>query len=267
MTAALNADVLRGVAVQLAREAGDVALRGRRSGPITASTKSTSIDMVTEFDKASERFITEGLMSKRPDDGIVGEEGADIPSTSGIVWHIDPIDGTTNFFFDIPLWAVSVGAVDEEGPIAGAVYVPGLGEMFSAARGQGAWMNDLPIRPRDNSRISDALVATGFSYQIDQRPRHTHRVASMLNEVRDIRRLGAAAVDLCFVAAGRYDAYFEEGLNSWDLVAGQVIATEAGAVVTNFNGDAVTPQQVLASSPSLHQSMIDLIARCEMSTQ
>lgn len=265
MTETFDVGSLCDIAVQLAREAGDMALHGRRSGPITASAKSSSIDLVTEFDKASEQLITAGLTSKRPDDGIVGEEGADVDSTSGIVWHIDPIDGTTNFFFDIPLWAVSIGAVDEQGPVVGAVYVPGLGEMFSAARGRGAFVNGQPIHPRENSRISDALVATGFSYQIAQRPRHTHRVARMLDEVRDIRRLGAAAIDLCFVAAGRYDAYFEEGLNSWDLVAGQIIATEAGAVVTNFNGDTVTPQQVLAASASIHQSMIDLIARCEMS--
>ena len=267
MTVSPSSDVLCEIAVDLAREAGDMALHGRRSGPITASAKSTSIDLVTEFDKASERLITEGLTSRRPDDGIVGEEGADVDSTSGIVWHIDPIDGTTNFFFDIPLWAVSIGAVDKEGPIAGAVYIPGLGEMFSAARGRGSWVNGQRLHPRVNSHISDALVATGFSYQIAQRPHHTHRVAKMLNEVRDIRRLGAAAIDLCFVAAGRYDAYFEEGLNSWDLVAGQIIATEAGAIVTNFRGDTVTPQQVLAASPAIHRQMIELISRCEMSNQ
>ena len=265
MTSSLNVDALRDVAVHLAREAGDMAMRGRRSGPVTASAKSSSIDLVTEFDKASEQLITDGLASKRPDDGIVGEEGANIRSTSGIVWHIDPIDGTTNFFFDIPLWAVSIGAVDKDGPVAGAVYIPGLGEMFSAARGKGAWLNEELIHTRENRHISDALVATGFSYHIAQRPQHTRRVALMLNEVRDIRRLGAAAIDLCFVAAGRYDAYFEEGLNSWDLVAGQIIATEAGAIVTNFSGDIVTPQQVLAASPFIHQQLIELISRCEMS--
>lgn len=267
MTDQHDIDALRDVAIRLARQAGDMAMHGRRSGPVTANAKSTSIDLVTEFDKASEQLITEGLSIQRPNDGIVGEEGADVQSSSGIIWHIDPIDGTTNFFFDIPLWAVSIGAVDEHGPIAGAVYIPGLGEMFSAARGKGAFLNEQPIRPRENTQLSDALVATGFSYDISQRPHHTQRVAAMLNVVRDIRRLGAAAIDLCFVAAGRYDAYFEEGLNSWDLVAGQIIATEAGAMVTNFCGEVVTPQQVLASSPSLQQSMIELIARCERNDQ
>lgn len=262
MTHAVDVAELRAVAVTLARQAGDMALHGRRNGPVTANTKSSSIDMVTEFDKASEQLITRGLAERRPDDGIVGEEGADVSSTSGIVWHIDPIDGTTNFFFDVPLWAVSIGAVDELGPVAGAVYIPALAEMFSAARGHGATMNNTPLRARENLDISDALIATGFSYDITQRPHHTRRVANMLNHVRDIRRMGAAAIDLCFVAAGRLDAYFEENLNSWDLVAGQIIATEAGAIVSNFEGGPVRPQQVLASSSALHQSMVKLIAEC-----
>lgn len=263
MTQAADVVSLRDVAVSLAREAGDMALRGRRSGPVSATSKSSSIDMVTEFDKANERLITEGLSRLRPDDGIVGEEGAHVNSSTGIVWHIDPIDGTTNFLFDIPMWAVSIGAVDEHGPVAGAVYVPGLGEMFSAARGCGSTMNETPLQVRDNTNVSDALIATGFSYDIAQRPHHTLRVSNMLNHVRDIRRMGAAAIDLCFVAAGRLDAYFEENLNSWDLVAGQIIVTEAGGVVSDFAGGPVYPQQVLASSSSFHHHMVSLIAECE----
>lgn len=263
MSTTIDVLELRDVAVSLARTAGDFALQGRRSGPVSADTKSSSIDMVTEFDTASEKLITEGLAKLRPHDGIIGEEGAHVSSASGIIWHIDPIDGTTNFLFDVPAWAVSIGAVDEKGPVAGAVYIPALGEMFSAARGHGATMNNTALRVRDNTDVSDALVATGFSYDIAQRPHHAQRVATMLNHVRDIRRLGAAAIDLCFVAAGRYDAYFEENLNSWDLVAGQIIATEAGAIVSNFDGGPVYPSQVLASSASLHQSMVALIAQCE----
>jgi myo-inositol-1(or 4)-monophosphatase len=262
MTNTADVVLLRDVALSLAREAGDMALAGRRKGPIAASTKSSSIDMVTEFDKASEKLITHGLSTLRPHDGIVGEEGAQVNSSTGIVWHIDPIDGTTNFLFDVPMWAVSIGAVDEHGPVAGAVYVPALGEMFSAARGCGATVNETPLRVRDNSSVNDALIATGFSYDIAQRPHHAQRVSAMLNHVRDIRRMGAAAIDLCFVAAGRIDAYFEENLNSWDLVAGQIIVTEAGGVVSNFAGGTVDPQQVLASSSSLHQQMVSLIAEC-----
>ena len=251
---------LRHVAESLAREAGDMALLGRKSGPLTATTKSSPIDMVTKFDQASEAMITEGLAKLRPNDAIIGEEGAAKHGTSGITWHIDPIDGTTNFYFDLPMWAVSIGAVDEHGPLAGAVYVPALGEMFSGARTEGATVNGLPISVRDNKDIADALVCTGYSYLISEREVHAKRVADIVMKVRDLRRFGAAAVDLCFVACGRLDAYFEEHLHSWDLVAGQIIATEAGAIVTNYVGEPVTPEQVLASSPLIQQELIALIA-------
>lgn len=260
MTSPSLGNTLRSVAEQLARTAGDMALAGRKSGDVTATTKSSPTDLVTQYDKASEEMITSGLHDLRPDDGIVGEEGARREGTSGITWHIDPIDGTSNFYFDLPTWAVSIGAVDTNGPIAGAVYVPALGEMFTAARGEGATMNGAPISVRSNRLLSDALVGTGFSYLADERGRHARRVAAMITQFRDIRRMGAAAIDLCFVACGRYDAYFEEGLQSWDLIAGQAIATEAGASVTNFAGDAVTPQQVLVSQPGIQEALIRLIA-------
>lgn len=250
---------LRAVAEQLAQQAGDMALAGRKSGDVTASTKSSPTDLVTQYDKASEEMVTAGLLQLRPDDGIVGEEGACREGTSGITWHIDPIDGTSNFFFDIPLWAVSIGAVDAEGPIAGAVYIPALGEMFTATRGGGATLNGSPISVRTNTMLSDALVGTGFSYRAEERGAHAQRVARLITQIRDIRRLGAAAIDLCFVACGRYDAYFEENLQSWDLIAGQLIATEAGAVVTDFAGNTVTPRQVLAAQPGVHASLIQLI--------
>lgn len=255
------ADDLRRVAEQLAREAGDMALRGRKSGNVTATTKSSPTDMVTQYDKASEELITAGLTALRPDDGIVGEEGASREGTSGITWHIDPIDGTSNFYFDIPMWAVSIGAVDSRGPVAGAVYAPALSEMFSASRGGGATLNGAPIRVRDNTALSDALVCTGFSYRVHERTAHAERVARMVTQVRDIRRFGAAAIDLCFVACGRYDAYFEEHLHSWDLVAGQIVATEAGASVTDYRGNPVTPNEVLACQPGVQRELISLIAR------
>lgn len=248
-------------AEELARAAGDMALRGRKSGNVTATTKSSPTDMVTQYDKASEDLITSGLARLRPLDGIIGEEGANADSSTGITWHIDPIDGTSNFYFDLPLWAVSIGAVDNSGPLIGVVYVPALGEMFTAVRGSGAFLNGQPIHVRDNSSLADALVATGFSYHINQRAHHAQRVANMITHIRDIRRLGAAAIDLCFVACGRYDAYFEEHLHSWDLVAGQVIATEAGALVTNFSGDDATPAEVLCTQPGIQSSLIQLISQ------
>lgn len=252
---------LLAVAEQLAREAGDMALRGRKSGDLSATTKSSPTDMVTQYDKASEEMITREFARLRPHDAIIGEEGANSEGTSGITWHIDPIDGTSNFFFDIPMWAVSIGAVDEHGPLVGAVYAPALGEMFTGIRGEGAWLNGTPIGVRQNNDLSDALVCTGFSYRVHERGAHAARVAQMVTHIRDIRRFGAAAIDLCFVACGRYDAYFEEHLHSWDLIAGQVIATEAGALVTNYAGSSVTPAQVLASQPGIQQQLISLIAR------
>jgi fructose-1,6-bisphosphatase/inositol monophosphatase family enzyme len=254
---------LRAIAEQLARAAGDMALAGRKSGIVTATTKSSPTDMVTQYDKASEDMITAGLRELRPDDGIVGEEGASREGTSGITWHIDPIDGTSNFYFDIPMWAVSIGAVDDNGPIAGAVYAPALRDMFTAARGEGATLNGDRISVRENTVLSDALVCTGFSYHVSQREAHARRVATMVGQIRDIRRFGAAAIDLCFVACGRLDAYFEEHLNSWDLIAGQVIATEAGALVTDYSGDTATPQEVLASQPGVQKALIQLIADSE----
>lgn len=249
------------VAEDLARQSGDMALRGRKSGDLSATTKSSPTDMVTQYDKASEELITSGLATHRPQDGIIGEEGASVEGTSGITWHIDPIDGTSNFYFDIPMWAVSIGAVDNDGPLVGVVYAPALGEMFTAIRGEGAFLNGQPIHVRHNTLLSDALITTGFSYRVHERTHHAQRVAKMITHIRDIRRAGAAALDLCFVACGRCDAYIEEHLHSWDLVAGQVIATEAGAVVTDYSGHPVTPAQVLAAQPGIHQELIQLIAQ------
>lgn len=252
---------LLAIAEKLARSAGNMALRGRKSGDVSATTKSSPTDMVTQYDKASEELITAGLALHRPHDGVIGEEGASQPSSSGITWHIDPIDGTSNFYFDIPMWAVSIGAVDEHGPLIGVVYAPALGEMYTACRGTGAFLNGQPIHVRDNTELSDALVCTGFSYRVHERTKHAQRVAQMVTHIRDIRRFGAAAIDLCFVASGRYDAYFEEHLHSWDLVAGQVIATEAGALITNYAGQDVTPAQVLCAQPGIQQQLIQLIAQ------
>lgn len=238
-----------------------MALAGRRAGRVSATTKSSPTDMVTEFDRASEQMICDGLAAARPDDAIVGEEGASRPGTSGLTWHIDPIDGTSNFYFDLPMWAVSVGVADTEGPLAGAVFAPALGEMWTGARGEGATMNGSPISVRENGLLTDAMVCTGYSYRVAERPAHARRVARMVTEVRDVRRFGAAAIDICLVATGRLDAYFEEHLHSWDLVAAQVIATEAGAIVTDYSGAPVRPAQVLVASRAIHGSVVDLLGR------
>ena len=247
------------VATTLARQAGDMALEGRRKGLENVQTKSTATDMVTEFDKASEVLIVQGLAKTRPDDAIIGEEGASHSGTSGITWHIDPIDGTTNFFYDLPTWAVSIGAVDEHGSLAGAVYIPALNEMFTAVRGGGAFCNDEPIRCNPLGDISKALVCTGFSYAAEQRTVQATRVSKFIHQVRDIRRFGAASIDICFVACGRFDAYFEENLHSWDFAAGELIAREAGCQTGDFAGNALRPAQVLVANPQIFSQLSALI--------
>ena len=255
------------IAERLARQAGTIALDGRRSGELGTTTKSSPTDMVTKYDRMCETLIVDGISSARPHDAIVGEEGADTPGSTGIEWHIDPIDGTTNFVFDQPNWSVSIGVCDADGPLAGAVYVPVLDEMFTAVRGGGAFRNGQPISPRPVSSVGDALVATGFSYDPQKRARHGRTVARMVGSIRDLRRLGAASVDICFVACGRLDAYVEGGLNSWDIMAAQLVATEAGCTVSDFAGGPVNPREVIASSPAIHRGIIDLLARATEESQ
>jgi hypothetical protein len=159
-----------GVAKQLARAAGDMALAGRKAGLHNVQTKSTGTDMVTEFDRASEAMIFEGLRTLRPLDSVVGEEGAAHSGETDITWYIDPIDGTTNFLYALPNWAVSIGAADKTGPLAGVVYIPALDEMFTATRGGGAFLNDQPIRCNDIDEISQALVCTGLAIRLMPAP-------------------------------------------------------------------------------------------------
>lgn len=254
---------LRALAEELARAAGNAALAGRRSiragQPAAHDTKSTATDPVTEFDRAAEATIVSELRRVRPDDGIVGEEGADVVGTSGIDWHLDPIDGTVNFVYDLPMWCTSVAAVDVEGSVAGAVYAPVLDEMFSAARGLGATLNGAPIAVSAPSSLSMTLVGTGFSYLPERRRAQGARVAAMVPLVRDVRRYGSAALDLCLVACGRLDAYFEEYLNTWDLAAGVLIAAEAGAVTTDLAGQRPSTTGVVVAGAGVHAELRELI--------
>ncbi|MEO8162625.1 MAG: inositol monophosphatase family protein [Ilumatobacteraceae bacterium] len=250
---------LLNVASTLARQAGTMALIGRRGGLSEVQSKSSVTDMVTEYDRASELLVFEGLLRSRPEDTIVGEEGASHSGSSGITWYIDPIDGTTNFLYSLPYWAVSIGATDEHGTLAGAVYIPAMDELFTAVRGDGAKLNDLPIRCSTTSTLSHALVGTGFSYSAERRTVQALRIPKMIHLVRDFRRFGAASIDLCFVACGRLDAYFEENLGPWDIVAGELIAREAGCRSGNFAGQEVTTAQLLASAPALFDDLVALI--------
>jgi fructose-1,6-bisphosphatase/inositol monophosphatase family enzyme len=256
-----DVDALLALAVDIALEAGTFIRAARPAGAVRAETKSTATDAVTEFDHASEALIVGRLRAERPDDGIVAEEGTSDPGTTGMQWVIDPIDGTTNFLYDLPLYSVSIAAVDDDGGLVGVVYAPMTDEVFAARRGGGATVNGRPITCTDQQILAETLVATGFGYQAERRARQGARVGALLPHVRDIRRLGSAAVDLCYVAAGRFDAYHEQYLNPWDLAAGEVIAREAGARIGQFDGADGEPPGVLVSAPGVFDELLDLLHR------
>lgn len=252
-----NPRALLALAEESARAAGEELLR--RYGVVRGlSTKSTETDPVSDADRASERLLATMLLATRPDDGILGEEGTSRQSRSGLTWVVDPLDGTVNYLYQLGSWAVSVAADDEQGTVVGVVHDPVAGRTFTGIRGVGAWLNDSPIRVNDPVDLPRALLATGFAYRPEQRARQADLVAALLRNVRDIRRIGAAALDLCFVAAGMVDAYLEEHTNHWDRAAGVLIAREAGAVVTDATPTGAR-QDVLAAGPALHRALAELL--------
>jgi myo-inositol-1(or 4)-monophosphatase len=246
------------LAGDLARDAGRVVVEMRSSVVGSATTKSSPTDPVTEADKAAEAIVVGGIERARPDDGIVGEEGTDRSGTSGLVWYIDPIDGTTNYLYDIPAYSVSIAVGEQGGPIrCGAVYNPVADELFEATAGGGATLNGRPIGVAAQTDLAAALVATGFGYRAERRRAQAAVVAELLPTVRDIRRMGSAALDLCWVACGRFDAYYEGGLNRLDFAAGWLIAAEAGAVCDDLRGGPPSTGFLVASAPGVHRQLGD----------
>ncbi|SDS45564.1 myo-inositol-1(or 4)-monophosphatase [Paraoerskovia marina] len=233
---------LRALAVRIAEEAGRQVRDGRPDVVQVAATKSSVVDVVTQADADSEALIRRIIGTERPDDGILGEEDAYVAGRSGLTWVVDPIDGTVNYVYDVASYAVSV-AVVEGGPDpltwtarAGAVHDVTTGQTWSAGAGEGAFLDGSPIRCAQPRPLGESLVGTGFGYDAARRASQARVLATVLPQVRDIRRLGSAAVDLCLVAQGRLDAYYERGLNPWDLAAGALVAQEAGAVVVGLRG-------------------------------
>jgi len=226
---------LLALARMVADEAADL-IRGSRAGAEVVQTKSSPVDVVTAVDRAAESLIFDRLMQARPEDGFLGEEGASSESTSGVTWIVDPIDGTVNFLYGIPYYSVSIAASLRDGVVAGVVVNVETRECFEATLGGGATCNDRPLGVREVVSPSQQLVLTGFGYQADLRASQAAAVAAMLPRVRDIRRLGSAALDLCAIGAGRADAYVEEGLNPWDMAAGGLVATESGARLETRSG-------------------------------
>jgi myo-inositol-1(or 4)-monophosphatase len=256
---------LLALAVDTAREAADLVARGRASAAEQVDTKSSPVDVVTAVDTASERLIVGRLLGARPDDGVLGEEGASREGSSGVRWVVDPIDGTVNFLYGIPAYAVSIAAEVDGVVRAGAVLNVATGELFSATAGGGAQLSSpsaapVTLRCSTPESLDRTLVATGFGYQAEQRRAEGAVVAELLPRVRDIRRSGSAALDLCAVAAGRVDAYYELNLNPWDHAAGALVAAEAGLVVTGLPGRPFADPMAIAVAPSIAESFVDLLA-------
>ncbi len=251
-----NSELLA-LAKSIALEAGELARLRRGEGVEVAASKSSTEDIVTFADRETEALIRLRLKESRPDDGFFGEESSADEGTSGLTWVVDPIDGTVNFLYGIPQYAVSIAVVD--GPpdptswtaLAGVVLNPASGELFSATAGGGAFLGATPIHVAAPVELSQALVGTGFSYRSEVRTEQAAVVLGLISRVRDIRRMGSAALDLCAVACGRLDAYFERELNPWDHAAGALIAAEAGAQVGGLRGARATRAFALAAEPGL----------------
>jgi myo-inositol-1(or 4)-monophosphatase len=274
--AAAGAAELLDLAIGAATAAG--ALLAGRGSPEVIATKSSPTDIVTAMDEASEALIREHILAARPSDAILGEEGGQ-HGTGTVRWIVDPLDGTVNYLYGLPDWAVSIAAERDRTVVAAVVYVPSRNELFSATLHGGAWRarGEFPASGRSaratgpsgrkerlacNAAVplAEALVATGFGYEASRRAVQGEVVAAVLPRVRDIRRGGSAAIDLCSVASGQVDAYYERGLNPWDIAAGALIAAEAGARVGGMAGREAGPSMTIAAEPALFAALHDLLA-------
>src|SRR3954454_6454537 len=260
-----DADELLELAVRTAREAAELVARGRGTAAQSVDVKSSPVDLVTAVDKACEELVVERLLGARPDDGLLGEEGGERAGTTGVRWIVDPIDGTTNFVYGLPAYAVSIAAEVDGEVRAGVVLNAATGELFTATAGGGAHLTS-PGRPESvrltgSSPVSldQTLVGTGFGYRVEQRRAQGTVVAQLLTRVRDIRRYGSSALDLCAVAAGRMDAYYELGLKPWDHAAGALIAAEAGLVVTGLAGRPFADPMAVAAAGSIAGPFLELL--------
>ena len=282
MTATWPAEALLRIAVDAAREAGELLASWRGDvRPEVLDTKSSPTDVVTEMDRRSEAMITGRIRAARPGDAVLGEEGGQtaggpLPADTGagdgaagtpalVRWVVDPLDGTVNYLYGLPEWCVSIAAEVDGVVVAGVVEVPRLGETFTAVAGQGAWLHRggtaVALRCNPGVELGQALVGTGFGYAAGRRQVQGEVVAALMPYVRDIRRAGSAAVDLCSVAAGRLDAFFERGLNYWDFAAGGLIAREAGAVVGGLCGRAESTSMAVAAGPELYRQLDIFLTR------
>jgi myo-inositol-1(or 4)-monophosphatase len=268
ISATSTPDELLAVAVRIAREAAATARRMRVEAIQDVQTKSTDTDVVTAADKAVERQVVEALRAERPGDSVLGEEYGDTDATAipggGTRWILDPIDGTVNYLYDIPAYAVSLAAEVDGVVVAGVVHNPATGDEWTATLGGGAWRAGRRLTGSTRETLDQALVGTGFGYDSARRRHQGAVFAELITRIRDIRRIGAASVDLCLAAEGRLDAYFEKGLNHWDHAAGGLIAAEAGLRVSGLDGAAPGPDMLVAAPPALfgplHDALVELDA-------
>lgn len=253
------------IAVSVAREAARTAREMRSAGVTGISTKTTATDVVTAADRAVERQVVAALRRIRPADAVLGEEyGDDDGSTSGggpgvVRWILDPIDGTVNYLYGLPQYAVSLAAEVDGTVLAGVVCNAATGDEWTATQGGGAWRAGRRLSGSTRTDLAQSLIATGFGYHPDRRAHQAKVLAGLISHVRDVRRFGAAALDLCLAAEGRVDAYYEKGLNPWDHAAGGLIAREAGLRVGGLNGAPPGPDLVVAAPPALFSPLHDLL--------
>ncbi|MFG6446449.1 inositol monophosphatase family protein [Microbacterium sp. P07] len=258
------------LAVDIALEAGELAHRRRTEGVTIAATKSALADIVTEADREVEELVRARLAAARPDDAFLGEEGGAGRGSTGIAWVVDPIDGTVNYAYGIPAWAVSIAAVqladgDSEPDtatwtaLAGVVYNPVVGELFRASRGGGAWLGDVALHVNDEVGLAGALLATGFGYDPATHAAALEQQAKVMPLARDIRRIGAASLDIAYVAAGRMDGFYEKGLQPWDHAAAVLLVTEAGGVAAGAPGGVPGREMTIVAGPGLFPRLSALI--------
>ncbi len=250
---------LRDLAIRLAKEAGAFLRDGLDRPRERVDTKSSGTDMVSEMDRGAERRIVEGIRAHRPNDGLLGEEGATSDGTTGLRWVIDPLDGTTNYLYGHPLWCVSIGIEFHGRPVVGVVEAPMTVETFVGVDGQGATVNGRPLAVGTCGDLGFALVGTGFGYAPERRAEQGAVVARFLPMIRDLRRGGSAALDLCYVAAGRLDGYYERGLNPWDACAGSVIVREAGGAASGLNSVEPNVEMTIAGNAFVHAALRELL--------
>ncbi|MFI5928072.1 inositol monophosphatase family protein [Micromonospora sp. NPDC051543] len=260
---------LLAIAIEVARDAAATAYRMRVEGVSVAATKSTVTDVVTAADRAVERQVLDALRRLRPGDAVLGEEYGTTDTgpvaPGGVRWIVDPIDGTVNYLYGLPYSAVSLAAEVDGTVVAGVVRNVHTGEEWTATAGGGAWRDGVRLSCSGETDLGQALVGTGFGYDAGRRAHQASVVAGLIASVRDIRRLGAAALDLCMVAEGRLDAYFEKGLSAWDQAAGGLVAAEAGARVAGLADRPAGPDLVIAAPPALFGELHDRLAALDAS--